>query len=330
MPIGDLYGWAICGKNLMKEMSKKTEVRYVPYPLYDGGTRDYETEKFVEKITATPNGGKFNYLQAIENTIPASKYKGSKNVGYMFYEDKSIAKDIVEGLKSYDVITTGSEWNSEVVRNHGFDNVVTIHQGVDCEIFKPMDSVFFKDKFVIFSGGKLEHRKGQDIVAYCVGKMQKKYDDVYLLASWTNLFDDENIHKNNINSMKGYLLSDKTMLIDMSLQKDVVRHIAETSIGLFPNRSEGGTNLVMMEYMACGKPVIANNYRGQKDVLSSDYAYLVSGKTDDDLIDEVMDALEFAYHARDMMKEKGVKAREAMQKLTWEKTADKFLEVFND
>ena len=30
-----------------------------------------------------------------------------------------------------------------------------------------------------------------------------------------------------------------------------------TDIGIFPNRCEGGTNLVMMEYMACGKPVIA-------------------------------------------------------------------------
>ena len=30
-----------------------------------------------------------------------------------------------------------------------------------------------------------------------------------------------------------------------------------TDVGIFPSRCEAGTNLVMMEYMACGKPAIA-------------------------------------------------------------------------
>ena len=39
-----------------------------------------------------------------------------------------------------------------------------------------------------------------------------------------------------------------------------------TDLGIFPNRCEGGTNLVLMEYMACGKPAMVSNSTGHKDV----------------------------------------------------------------
>ena len=45
---------------------------------------------------------------------------------------------------------------------------------------------YFKDRFVIFSGGKFELRKGQDIVIRAVKIMQDRHHDVVLVNSWFN------------------------------------------------------------------------------------------------------------------------------------------------
>jgi glycosyltransferase involved in cell wall biosynthesis len=48
---------------------------------------------------------------------------------------------------------------------------------------------------------------------------------------------------------------------------------ALTDIGVFPNRCEGGTNLVLMEYMACGRPVIASYTSGHTDILTDENSF---------------------------------------------------------
>ena len=45
---------------------------------------------------------------------------------------------------------------------------------------------FLRDKFVIFSGGKFEYRKGQDIVIRAVKVMQERHQDVVLINAWVN------------------------------------------------------------------------------------------------------------------------------------------------
>ena len=61
-------------------------------------------------------------------------------------------------------------------------------------------------------------------------------------------------------------------LIPNEKQREIYRN---TDIGIFPNRCEGGTNLVLMEYMACAKPVIASYTSGHKDKVSNDNALLL-------------------------------------------------------
>ncbi len=44
--------------------------------------------------------------------------------------------------------------------------------------------------------------------------------------------------------------------------------LAEADVALFPNRCEGGTNLVAMEAMAMGLPTILADNTGQRDLLA--------------------------------------------------------------
>jgi len=325
MPVGDYYGWAICGKNMLTEMSKLIDVKYVP-DGYEDIKRSYKTNKLVKNLTEKPNGNSFNFLTTIDNVTP-TRYKGEKTVGYMFWEHDEMPEYLVNQLKDFDIIATGSDWNTEIVKKYGFDNVITVHQGVDSELFKPYDRQYMFDKFIIFSGGKFEYRKGQDIVAQAAGYMQKKYKDVYLITVWANIFADEDELEEEFGKIKHLLDPNRTMMISVSKQEDIAKMIGNTDVGIFPNRSEGGTNLVMMEYMSCGKPVIANYFRGQKDVLSKEYALLVEGN-DEELLQKCIESLEFAYHNREKMANMGVKAREAMMPFTWKKTAKEFVGLY--
>ena len=46
----------------------------------------------------------------------------------------------------------------------------------------------FDDRFVIFSGGKLEYRKGQDIVIAAFKIFQKRHPEALLITAWHNVW----------------------------------------------------------------------------------------------------------------------------------------------
>ncbi len=114
-----------------------------------------------------------------------------------------------------------------------------------------------------------------------------------------------------------------------------------TDIGLFTNRCEGGTNLVLMEYMACGKPVIASYNSGHRDVINKDNSIMINNmkpidisksgtkiaEWDDPDLDETINHLEWAYQHRDELESFGSQAGNDLKELTWKKSAKQFVEI---
>ena len=325
MPVGDCYGWAICGKNLLKELSKITEVRYCAeaFPI---ALRDKETADLVEKTEIRMLGDvKFPFIHTINGECkPHVKYNGIPNIGYMFYEAEVIPPDYVKSLnRNFDVVVGGSKWNEDVLVSNGVKNATSIPQGVDREIFKPLEKTEYKDKFVIFSGGKWEPRKGQDVVVKAVSYLQEKYKDVMLIASWGNLFSQELDSEMREMAMK-LLNGKRTVLMPIIPQKSMPEVIRQTDIGVFPNRAEGGTNLALMEYLACGRPVVATMTTGQKDVLDYGYTYSIDPKSE---LDSTIAGLEEAYRSRTLLPVMGSIASDKMDYFSWQQTANKFFRL---
>jgi glycosyltransferase involved in cell wall biosynthesis len=118
----------------------------------------------------------------------------------------------------------------------------------------------------------------------------------------------------------------------------MARLYKNTDIGLFPNRCEGGTNLVLMEYMACGKPVIASFTSGHKDILNPTNAILIQNMQpmkitsgdklqaiwDDPDIDEAIAHLEAAYQNKKNLGLLGKQAGEDLANFSWNHTAASF------
>src|SRR6266700_2476962 len=85
-----------------------------------------------------------------------------RNIGYCFCEDNLTLKKYLRAARAFDAIVCGSTWGTEVFRSYGFESISVAIQGVAPEFFEvpPRQDV---GQFVVFSGGKAEYRKGQDV-----------------------------------------------------------------------------------------------------------------------------------------------------------------------
>jgi glycosyltransferase involved in cell wall biosynthesis len=119
----------------------------------------------------------------------------------------------------------------------------------------------------------------------------------------------------------------------------------QTDIGIFPNRCEGGNNMVMCEYMASGRTVIASDATGHADVITPDNAFPLTVYTPQVIndingqpsaiwhepsVDELIELLETAYLDRDSCIRKGSVATDDMRRLTWDDAALKFHTIGNN
>ena len=68
---------------------------------------------------------------------------------------------------------------------------VPLHQGVDTTLFHPGPPRRpFGDRFVVFSGGKLAFRKGQDLVVAAFRRFHRRHPDALLVTCWQNSWPD--------------------------------------------------------------------------------------------------------------------------------------------
>ncbi len=215
---------------------------------------------------------------------------------------------------------------------------------------------FFRDKFVVFSGGKFEFRKGQDIVLRAFKVLRERHKDVLLLNAWYNPWaasmdtmaqSDLIVYRRTGGS---YVANINQILVENGLDPETVitlpqvknrgmaRIYQNTDIGIFPNRCEGGTNLVLMEYMACGKPVIATDSTGHADVVTQENSILIKSRGNrvftngtgsfstwpEPEMEDAIESLEWAYQNRDSLPAYGANAAAHLSKFTWRVSAEKF------
>jgi len=365
LPVGSFHGWGVCGKYLTRELSALTNVMLITNNISEKSISDPLDYYFLKNKSISPEkigNLDFPVLHGIagKNMLPMTPgIRGSFNAGYTFFEENILLPEYIQNArKHFDLVITGCTWCEEVLRNYGLENVKTIIQGIDPQIFNSSnnDKKYFKDKFVIFSGGKFELRKGQDLVIKAFKILQDKYDDVMLVNSWYNMwqFSFNTMHGSpyiNFSAMTNDCIADINRILSangVDLNKVITlppcpntamaRIYKNTDIGLFPNRCEGGTNLVLMEYMACAKPVIASYNTGHKDILTPKNSIMLKNMKPANIsngketiavwdfpdLDEIVSNLEWAYNNREKLKDIGNQADIDLSKASWQKSAENF------
>ncbi|WP_448192932.1 glycosyltransferase family 4 protein [Azospirillum sp. sgz301742] len=272
---------------------------------------------------------------------------GRPDIGVVFLEDTAFDTAALDRARRYERIVAGSSWNGEVLRGAGIGNVLVQPQGVDLAVFQPAPpSGALTDRFVVFSGGKLEYRKGQDITVEAFRRFHARHPDSLLLAAWYNPWPqlmegiarspwvtgapavDERGRVHLSSWLRAQGLPDGAFrLVNPMPNRDMAAVMCEADVALFPNRCEGGTNMVAMECLACGVATILSANTGHLDLVRSVpcWALKRQGPVDPEApeqgvegwgesdVDEILAHLERAYADRASARDIGRRAAAEMR-----------------
>jgi len=380
--ISSFFGWGVYGLNLALHWAGDPAIEPVCVAPIDAGqiTIDPLRERailpflirsiqFQKQISQHANGSATAdapLLLALGNGLCGSPAAhnvvlgGKPTIGVVFFEEALDPTAIKRG-KQLSLIITGSTWNERVLRTYGFENVRTILQGIDPTHFHTAPKLgFMGDRFLIFSGGKAELRKGQDIVMAAFKIFAKRHKEATLVTAWhspwphfarsldqTRLAAPIAFDKDGKLDVAAWAAANEIapeQVIDLGNVPNVSMPpiLREMDAAVFTNRSEGGTNLVAMECMACGIPVVLSRNTGHLDLITDDNCYPLDDQRaienrwtsvgdvacwGESQVDEVVERLEQIFVDRAAARKRGLRAARLMQRLTWAETARQMKDV---
>jgi glycosyltransferase involved in cell wall biosynthesis len=257
---------------------------------------------------------------------------GRPTIGVICASNTSLSPLALQQADRFALIVAGSTWAESVLRANGVAATTTVLQGVDTSIFHPAPrSGQFPGRFVIFSGGELEHRNGQDLMARAFEAFQERHKEALLVTAW-----DADVDTAAWAIARG-VPADSLVALTAVPNIAMPHVLREVDVAVFPSRCESGTNPVAMACMACGVPVILSANTGHLDLLRNGTAFALKrqapvagmdgwGESD---VEEIGETLETVWS--DRRRASGTAARGAafMASVTWDRQTDLLLRAID-
>lgn len=375
--VGVPSGWGTYGVNLALELARRgiaPEIFSIAQRLTlrpeDAAVLDPHLRRQAgnrARVTAdAPLALDYPFLHALGDKFafggPLTSVHGRPDIALTFFESAQIPADAIEMAKRFAVVVAGSTWNAELMTRQGVANVRNCPQGVDLTLFHPEAAAArrFKGRFVVFAGGKLEYRKGQDLTVAAFKRFHDRHPDALLLAAWhspwpqaaqslaasTHVAAPPGLAADGALDVAGWVGANGVPMdaffdLGRLSNAESAAILGMADVALLPSRCEGGTNLVAMECMACGVPVILSRNTGHLDLMTSDNCYAldlqipigaVTGRPDMDgwgesSVEEIVAKLEQAYTDSVDRARRGAAAAAFMRSWGWPEQVGRFLEA---
>jgi glycosyltransferase involved in cell wall biosynthesis len=362
--MSNFSGWGIVALNLFSQWAKRKDIRPimgVPIDTQDAVMVDplrmrhlvprfSESNSYLKKLTTDQRGIvklKGSVIDGLGNDLTGGAFAGQFNIGRCVFENTT-APQARERLSRYDALLCGSRWNAEILAQKTGRKAKVLFEGVDTSLFcpGPKSGITSADRFYVYSGGKVEHRKGQDLVLAAFRTFSQRHPDAVLVTAWHSLW------ANYSAGFRGCL--ERPVELDAHKRLDIQRWAADNGIApdnfidlgpvpnalmpailrdmdvcIQPSRAEACTNLPVMEAMACGIPVILARNTGMLDLIEEGNCIALNQQTPiespqtegwcESSVEEIIDALEWTYQQREQAHEVGLNGSRWMttNRRTW-------------
>ena len=370
--VGVPSGWGTYGVNLAVQLALKGVMPVLPFIEDRPALTPDQTAILAGPLAEHPRWAEaarrpenfpFPLLHALGDELEQSarlvQLKGTPDVGVVFFESATIPAANLKAADRFALIVTGSNWNAEVLKRHGFGRVVNCPQGVDLALFSPGPRTgAYAERFTVFSGGKLEYRKGQDLVVAAFKRFRARCPEALLVTAWHNPWPAaaqslaKSPHavgtpvKDGRLDVAGWLRANgipDEAFVDLGPLSNVATPpvLREMDLAVLPSRCEGGTNLVAMECMACGVPVVLSRNTGHLDLIAGENCYpldlqipmaAVTGRADlegwgESSIDELARRMQEAHDDPAGARARGAAGAAFMQGWDWSTQVDRLLQA---
>ncbi|MEP1032944.1 glycosyltransferase [Ekhidna sp.] len=190
--------------------------------------------------------------------------------GFMFEkmlnELGSMKADLLSAIAGANLITATSNFHREQLKKW-IPNASTFYNPVDIEFFQIGDN--HKDYAIAI--GRLEQEKGFDLLIDAIAKVPDL--KVKIVGSGS----EKNKLKNRIDALG---LRSRVSLLGEASREEVKDLIQKCQFLILPSTYETFGN-VLLEAMACGKPVVATKCGGPEEIVSPESGYLAEISADD-------------------------------------------------
>jgi len=227
-------------------------------------------------------------------------------------------------LKKSSKILVANDETKKIVKdfyNVPVEKISIMPNGIDTNLF--YNNADKKLKIVIFSGVMYQHR-GLDILLKAASIVIKKIPEVkfVLLGEGPELITLKKIVKDS-------KIEDNIEFKGWIEREDIIKHLADASIGIGPLRSTTVTKnalpIKVLEYMAASLPILSQKGTLPGNVLNdNENGYFVNDEVD--LAAKIIQILENDKQRIQM----GIKSHEIASKFDWEKIAKKIIIEYED
>jgi phosphatidylinositol alpha-1,6-mannosyltransferase len=270
-------------------------------------------------------------------------FTGIPYVCYVHGEDLETAKSSREQyficgqvIKRAKMIVCNSQNSANIVAEFGDSakaKARVMHPGVDKNIFFPApvnqqtkDALGWSKRRVALTVGRLQARKGQDMMIKAVPKIVEKYPDfLYAIVGGGE-------QKQELLSLVADLnLTEHVMFMSEISDEQMIQCYQQCDVFILPNRTIGqdieGFGMVLVEAQSCGKAVIAGDSGGTKETMIENETGIIIDAT---IESNISNALLTLFNDTNKLEKMGENARQhVLDNLDWSALVDRAESLFN-
>ena len=336
-PINDL-SYGLVSQNILNELVKHRDVL-----LSVIGPQQVITDNIsnsVRNFSYLPPHKDISSVKIFHQFDLAHHIGKGKHIGFPIFELDGFNQHEVKNLSMQDTILVASQWAKDVVDSNLSSDCQVVPLGVDREVFKYKEIP--NEVCVFLNIGKMEYRKGKDVLIKACSRVFKGKKDCMLWMMADNRFTDIS---HDVNTFKQELGNQVAFIRKVDSTTEVANIINRATFGLFPYRAEGFC-LPLLECLSCGLNVAATNYSAPTEYLNSGNSSLIEienkekafdgiffggkdgswAKLDERYEDRLVDVMEYQYeswkHYGKLTNYEGI---ETAKEFSWEKTSNGIL-----
>jgi phosphatidylinositol alpha-1,6-mannosyltransferase len=269
-------------------------------------------------------------------------FTGIPYVCYVHGEDLETAQSSREQyficgqvIKRAKTIICNSQNSANIVAKFGAEAVTktqVLHPGVDSDLFVPkkrdeksLTSLNWIDKKVVLTVGRLQARKGQDMMIKAIPEILKATPNfLYAIVG-------EGEELDSLVKLSAELKVDQHVQFLRGItDEQMIECYQQCDLFILPNRTINndieGFGMVLVEAQSCGKPVIAGDSGGTKEtMLLGESGFIIDATQPSNIASTVVGMLADEQKLKNM----GIKGREhVLQSLDWKALVQKAKELF--